>query len=109
MSTDRNSWPRNAGDRSVHKVYDHSGVARNTWFVSSLSQPGCFRQVQFCGNPRERWFTCTCPAGHWGERRMGSRFDRPCAHVRAVTQAEVADTTAVPSQVVPTNVSALVD
>jgi hypothetical protein len=103
-------WPRTVSGTSVFKVYDHDGMAENTWFVSSKSEPGAFRLVQFHSTPKEgRWWTCSCPAGHDGFKRMGAPlYERTCRHIQSVAAAEMADGHA-PRPIAPPAVSALVD
>lgn len=104
MSTP-NPWPRGG----VHKVHDRDGNVQHVWFVPSASAPGAFRKVSFHGEVNgDRYFTCSCPGGHYEDLRMGSKFERACRHVREVLAAE-RDDGLPPRPVSRPAVSALVD
>jgi hypothetical protein len=101
-------WPRAGNDREVEKVFRPDGSPAFEWFVSSRSTPGAYRLVKFGQAGAVRWWTCSCPAGWGGHQKMGSQFERACAHVNAVLAAEK-DEGYPPRPSAPANVSALVD
>lgn len=85
-------WPRAALNCVVYKAYDPDGHFRNRWFVSSRSQQeGAFWLVQWHGGAEGNYWTCSCPGGHNAYRKMGTRWERACAHVRAVSAADADD------------------
>lgn len=102
-------WPREAYGHVIHKLHDRDGNFEQRWFVSSFSSPGTFWMVAYTKDGSQpAYFRCSCPAGLQGHRRVGTAWEAPCRHVRAVSAAETDDGYS-PRPSAPVNISALVD